>query len=365
MPVIKSTKRIVFTGGGTGGHIVPLLVIFEALKSAEKDFSFEPLFVGTRGSIEEKIVKSKGLDFQSIQAGKWRRYLAGQNFWDIFITFRGFIQSVGILKKFKPDLILAKGGYVSFPVILAAKFLGIPIFIHESDSVMGWVNKIASRWASKIFVGFPANFHPDIKKEKLVESGVPIEKNFFNAKEIINKKPIILIMGGSQGSARINQVIKEILSELLKKYGVFHFTGERDFFDFKKIRDSLDIKDYQVLSFVNNLWEYMGKADLIISRAGGSSLAEIAALGKPSILIPLTLAANNHQAQNADFFYQHKAAEVIAENDLVGEVLLEKIYHILGEKKLNQEMRQNMKMLARPDAGKIIADEIVKFLGAK
>lgn len=362
MPKINPIKRIVFTGGGTGGHIVPLLVIFETLKSAKNDFSVEPLFVGTSGSIEEKLIETKKIPFKLIPAGKWRRYLAGQNFADIFITFRGFIQSVGILREFKPDLIFAKGGYVSFPVILAAKFLGIPIFIHESDSVMGWVNKIASRWAKKVFTGFPANFYPKIERTKLVESGVPIQEEFFKAKETVNEKKLILVMGGSQGSHKINEVVKEILPDILKKYLVIHFTGEREFFDYQKVKKDLGAKDYLPFSFVDNLWEYMRKADLIISRAGGSSLAEIAALGKPSILIPLALAANNHQAQNADFFYQHRAAEVLGENDLVSEVLFEKIYHILGEKGLNQEMRESVKKLARPDAAKIIAKEIVSFL---
>jgi UDP-N-acetylglucosamine--N-acetylmuramyl-(pentapeptide) pyrophosphoryl-undecaprenol N-acetylglucosamine transferase len=357
--------KIVLTGGGTAGHILPLMAISQELRSMDKDIEF--LFIGPDGSDEKLIAKKNNLNYSAINSGKIRRYFDWQNFIDPFKSIAGFGQAVSILKKFKPDVIFAKGGYTTFPVVLAGWFLKIPIIIHESDSVMGLANKIESKLAKKVCVGFPLEFYPYIKTNELVYTGNPIRKNYtltstpYPSKPLphtpLHHKPVILITGGSQGAHFINQTILAILPKLLQKYHIIHVCGKYDYNQCQKYKSS----HYELYDFTDKILDLMKKADLIITRAGASTLAEISSLSKPALIIPLPTSANNHQFKNAQVYEKNKAAVVILEQDIIPDNLRIIIDGLLKNKNQLKEMRKNTYKLFKKDAAKLISQEIIKL----
>lgn len=365
--------RLLLTGGGTGGHVYPLLAVLEEVKRQLKDERLEVIYVGTKGGIEEKILKDKDIPAVFIYSGKWRRYWLKSlsalflNFLDLFKLVFGFFEAFFILIRFRPEVILAKGGFTILPVVFSAFFCRIPIIIHESDIVMGISNKISSRFAKKICVSFPFRFY-NFPPKKVVETGIPLRSEFLKAKPrlpLFNKKiPLILITGGSQGSQRINQAVFEMLPKLLVFAKVIHLTGTRSYQEALKIKEKFKApfkNRYFPYEFLERgLAEKMAEADLIISRAGASTLAEIACLGRPSILIPLKSAAGDHQRKNAAVFEKNKASVVLDEDKLSPSLLFLKIKKIIKNKPLLREMAENVKIFSRKDAAIKIAEEVLK-----
>ncbi|MCL5795305.1 MAG: undecaprenyldiphospho-muramoylpentapeptide beta-N-acetylglucosaminyltransferase [Patescibacteria group bacterium] len=357
--------KVVLTGGGTAGHILPLIAVSQELKSINKDTEF--LFIGPDNDEERLITRKYNLNYLAINSGKIRRYFDWQNFIDPFKSIAGFIQSVKILKNVKPDVIFAKGGYATFPVVLAGWFLKIPIIIHESDSVMGLANKIESKLAKKVCVGFPTEFYPYIKSTKLVYTGNPIRKNSvlslkpYPSKPLhltpLHHKPTILVTGGSQGAHFINQTILAILPKLLKKYHIIHICGKNDYSQCQKYKFS----NYELYDFTDKILDLMKKADLTITRAGASTLAEISSLSKPALIIPLPASANNHQLQNAKVYEKNKAAVVILEQDIIPDNLRIIIEGLLNNKNRLKEMRENTHKLFKKDAAELISKEIINL----
>lgn len=358
-------KKVLFSGGGTAGHIYPLLEVASFLS---KRHSIKSLYVGGKGNLEEEIVPKK-MPFKAISSGKLRRHLTLLHVRDSGRFVKGFIASRSIIKKFKPDLVFTKGGYVSLPVIIASHQLGIPVVIHESDMVMGLANRWGSRFAEKICVGYPASNYSDQLQDKLVYTGNPIRQDFFKSVNAFDRKafsirkglPVILITAGSQGALAINDAIAPILKILLRKTQIIHLTGknsEERFIQTKKNLPKNLINNYHPFGYLSNQMESAVKvSDLVISRAG-STIFELAACGKPMILIPLPSSANNHQVKNAEFFTKEGAALSLSQSHLTPERLLSTINTLLNNDYRLKTMAIRSKKMTRIDS----VDRIVRVL---
>lgn len=344
-------KKILFIGGGTAGHIFPIVALFDALKNNARVSS---LYVGSRNGPEREIAKQNEIKFKGIFSGKRRNYFSFSNFIDIFKIIFGLIQAYFIFVSFKPNVIFSKGGYPAFPIIFWAKRFKTPLVIHESDSIMGSLNVYAAKFATKICVGYPVEYYKNqnIPFEKLVYTGVPLRKIFYSLEPVQNEKPIILVTGGSQGASKINELILEIVPELIKNYKVIHLVGKHDFVNLQnKFKDS----NYEIIDFSERMPELMNKSDLIISRAG-STVAEISALGKASILIPLLTAHKDHQTRNAEIYAEKNAAVVVSEKGLTASSLLSIINHLLDDDHFRGLIGHHAKELAVENSASEIID---------
>lgn len=368
--------RLLFTGGGTGGHIFPLIAIARELRKLLPAEEIEFFYLGpNKPELELILLSQEGFNIKTISSGKIRRYLSFENFKDILFKIPiGILQSLFYLLRFRPALVFSKGGYGSFPVTISALFLGIPVFLHESDITPGLANRVASKWAKKIFISFQKTEYFSLKKTTFV--GNPIMREILNgnkqrAKEIFNltfEKPIILILGGSQGAQTINDFILRILNEFLKDFELIHQCGINHLKSVKAeaqviIEKELE-KYYHPIGFLREekLKHALAAADLIISRAGSGAIFEIAAVGKPSILIPLTKSAGNHQAKNAYRYFQAGACQIIEEGNLKPNFFLEKVKYIFFHKDELEKMKENALKFSKPESARIIAREILEYI---
>lgn len=369
--------KFVFTGGGTGGHIMPLL----ATKQNLSEYDTEILYIGEKGGREEAMAKREGMKFAGILAGKWRRYYSAesttQNIIGLFKTALGFFQALWMLGKFHPKAIFAKGGYVSLPVVLAGKLLNIPIMVHESDMVVGATNKIAFTMANTILTGFPLNFYDFSKlaniKARKVYTGIPLENDFYESQissedyhffHFEKDKPVLLITGGIQGAHKINKLIEGILEKLLKDWQIVHLSGETDYPRFKQIKEKLEKnkKHYALFSTLGIERVFaMRIADCIITRGSATTLAEISLMGKPAIIIPLTNAAGDHQNKNAQFYKKAGAAIVLDEDKITDDELLIEINGLHKDKSEKEAMSKKMASIAKVEAGRLISEELLRL----
>ena len=358
--------RILLTAGGTGGHIQPILAVVSELEriAQEKKIPLEFLWVGGKEGPEREFAQNKNIPFRGISVGKIRRYFSWQNIVDFFKIPRGIIQAFSIVRKFKPDKVFGKGGYVSVPGVLASWLLHRSIIIHESDSIPGLANRFLSHFATKIAISFEEceRYFP---KDKCVLTGNPIsseilegskERGFSYFKKS-KDKPTMFVTGGSQGARAINEIVKKAMPELLKICQVIHQAGVQSA-KFKVQSSKLGYRQYGFLKS-KEMADAYAIADLIIARTGSNTLFELAALEKPSILIPLPTSAQNHQLRNARIFEESGAAQVILQKDLTQQVLLKNIKDILDNKEKLEEMSRNVSKLARFDAAKKIAEIII------
>jgi len=377
--------KIVFTGGGTGGHIFPIISIIRELKKIYPYENLKLYYIGPKDKFSEFLFQNEQVKVKTIFTGKIRRYLNFvsffQNIFDIFIKIPlGIIQSFFILIFLWPDLIFAKGGYGSIPVVLVGKMLFRTIFIHESDIAPGKTNKIIAKFAKEIFTAFPeTKFYQE--QEKIICVGNPLRAELLSAdnskekgKKLFNiesSKPVIFIMGGSQGAQKINDRVLEVLPAFLKDFEIIHQCGRKNYAQIKKEFEIILKKEeqarYHLYSFLNEeqLREAYNVCDFIISRAGSGSIFEIAAVGKPSILVPIAGSAQNHQYLNAYYYQKIGACEVIEEANFKPHFLLERIKYFFANPLLLEEMKKNAKAFAKPEAAKIIATYIVEFLTRK
>lgn len=346
------------------------------------DSSTELLYIGSLDGQESKIIPQTGIKYVGIHAGKFRRYHDNsilniidpttifKNAADLWRFARGYFQAKEIIAEYDPDVVFAKGGYVSLPVGLAAHTLGYPLIIHESDSVMGLANRILAKRADKICISYPAKAYPDLPKEKLVYSGNPVRDDIYggskeNAVKEFGLDPdmsTIMVIGGSQGSLVINQVVSESLKDLLAKYQIIHVSGERDYdwlgFQASKLPEDLQ-KRYFLFNFLSgNLKDAYRAADLVISRAGNNVIAELAAIGRPTMLIPLSTSANSHQLSNAKILGRMGAAMLLLQDSLSPKTLVRKIDYLFENPEETRAMVAKISTLATPDAAKIVATEI-------
>lgn len=325
-------KKIVLTGGGTAGHVTPNIALIPELKRSGYDIHY----IGSYQGIERKLIEEYDIPYYGISSGKLRRYFDPKNFSDPFKVVKGYKEASSILKKLQPDVVFSKGGFVTVPVVLAAKRRGIPSIVHESDITPGLANKICIPFASKICANFPETLD-NLPKDKAVLTGSPIRKELFSGNKIRGlefcgftaNKPVILVVGGSQGSAFVNDSIRNVLPTLLETYQVIHLCGK------DKTDDNLvNTPGYIQFEYIKKeLSDLLDCADLVISRAGANAICEILALKKPNILIPLSIGASRgDQILNARSFQHQGFSYVLPEEDLTTLSLLEAINHVYSHR---------------------------------
>lgn len=371
--------KILFTGGGTGGHIFPIIALAREIRKMSFGEGFEFCYIGPKDDFSQILFSQEDIKVKIILAGKARRYLnpksALMNFIDIFFKIPlGFLQAFFYVFFEVPDMIFSKGGYGSLGPVIAGWILQTPIFLHESDICPGLSNKILSHFAIEIFTSFRKTeyFPPD----KLVLTGNPIRKEILqgSAKEaekifdLTGEKPVILILGGSQGAQKINDTIFNILARLLLDFEIIHQAGDKNFEQLRKEQNVILTQSlkryYHLRPFLKeqDLKDAYAKADFIISRAGAGTIFEIAALGKPSILIPLSGAAQNHQSKNAYTFAERGGCLVIEEANLSPNFLLERLQYLMSRQGELEKMKKAALEFAKPKAAKVIAEYITYYL---
>ncbi len=367
--------RIVFTGGGTGGHFYPLIAVAEALrdivlreKVVQASFWY---FSDTK--VDPGLLAENEMEFVQIPAGKLRMSPSIKNITDMVKTLRGFFVALRQLYKIYPDVVFAKGGYASFPTLLAARVLRIPVMIHESDVIPGRVTMWAGKFATRIATSFP-EASLMFKKEKTACLGLPMRKSILleagplpAVVPVDSTKPIILVVGGSQGSETINTAVMEALTDLLASYTVVHQTGEKNLDLIVQqlpvlVPDQALRTRYVPLPYIAgpNLKAIGSRSKVVISRAG-SMIFEIASWGVPSILIPISHSHGDHQRKNAFAAARAGASEVIEEANLTPHILASEVRRITGDEALMTKMKTASFAFARTDAALLIADEIFKL----
>jgi UDP-N-acetylglucosamine--N-acetylmuramyl-(pentapeptide) pyrophosphoryl-undecaprenol N-acetylglucosamine transferase len=368
--------KILLTGGGSGGHFYPLIAVAESINKIAKQenlISAELYFMSDNPYDAESLIEND-ITFIPVSAGKMRRYASALNFIDIFKTFFGVISAMIKVFKIYPDVVFSKGAYASFPVLVAARFLRIPVIIHESDSFPGKTNAWAGKFAKKIAVSYPeaAKY---FNEAKVAFTGNPLRKAVLNvnkngAHEYLNLEkniPTVLVLGGSLGAQLINERILNALPNLVDKYQIVHQTGKLNAAEVTKtaeviLANNLNKNRYRIFDYLNDMSLIMaaGAADLIISRAG-STIFEIASWGVPSIVIPITETNGDHQRMNAYAYARSGAAFVIEETNLTTNVLLSEIDRVLQNQDMRQKMSVAAKAFAHPDAADKIAREIINI----
>lgn len=368
--------KILLTGGGSGGHFYPLIAVAEALNEIAKRenlVSAELFFMSDSPYDAESLIENN-ITFIPISTGKIRRYASVLNFFDLFKTGLGVIKALIKVFKLYPDVIFSKGAYASFPVLLAAKILKIPVIIHESDSVPGKTNLWAGKFAKKIAVSYP-DCAKYFDAAKVAFTGNPLRKAILNldkprAHDYLNLEknvPTLLIIGGSLGAKIINERIMDALPALVQNYQILHQTGKANVLEVSKTADIILANNpnksrYRLFDYLNNLTLTMaaGASNLIITRAG-STIFEIAAWGVPSIVIPITESNGNHQRVNAYAYARSGAASVIEESNLTTNILLGEIDRLLRDQALLEKMSTAAKNFAEPEAANKIAQEIINI----
>lgn len=356
--------NILVVGGGTGGHVVPVLAVSAALKKR----GAQVLVVGSRNGRDETLVKEAGFDFVGIRTGKLRRYFSLTNLVDPFRVVAGFFQSLRIIRRFRPAVVFAKGGYVSLPVAWAAKLGRVPVVIHESDAVPGLANRLSEKAAKVIAVSFPPEQMAGLPKRKLVQTGNPLRDDVLKGKAeravrtfgLAKDVPLVVVLGGSQGSAALNQAAWEALPKLLEVCQVVHQVGAKSAKEVSDKQQALppELADrYQARGyFGTELFDLYAACDLVVSRAGAGAIAEIAAVGKPAVLVPLASAAGNHQQANAKVYEKSGAALVLDQDQLSAAALTRLVKQLLGDSQRRVTMGRAARNLARLDATDQVAD---------
>ena len=325
-------KKIVLTGGGTAGHVTPNIALLPSLQEA----GFEVHYIGSYNGIEKNLIEDMGIPYYGISSGKLRRYFDVKNFSDPFRVIKGFGEANRILRKIKPDVVFSKGGFVTVPVVIAAKKNKIPAIIHESDMTPGLANKLCIPSAERVCCNFKETFEL-LPEGKAVLTGTPIRKELFEGDRtraaafcgLQADKPTILIIGGSTGSVVINNTVRECLDDILPNYQVVHLCGKGN------LDETLQNKEgYAQFEYVSKeLRDLFALCDLVISRAGANAICELLALKKPNILIPLSKAASRgDQILNAKSFKKNGFSYVIEEEELSKASLLNAIRDVFTHK---------------------------------
>lgn len=325
-------KHIVLTGGGTAGHVTPNIALIPALKEAGYQISY----IGSYDGIEKKLIEELGIPYYGISSGKLRRYFDVKNFTDPFRVLKGFHEAKKLLKQLKPDVVFSKGGFVTVPVVIAAKKRKIPAIIHESDMTPGLANKLCLSSASKICCNFPETVK-SLPQDKAVLTGTPIREELLRGDKeagrlfcgFTSDKPVLMVIGGSLGAASVNQHIRSILPELLKEFQVIHLCGKG------KTDESLKgTEGYVQFEYIKKeLSDLFAFADIVISRAGANAICEINALHKPNLLIPLSAnASRGDQILNARSFERQGYSMVLEEEEITDEKLLSAIRSLYADR---------------------------------
>lgn len=366
--------KIILTGGGTGGHLFPLVAVSKYLKNKYPQKNIKFIFYGPRGQLEKEIMNNAGIKRRMVLSGKLRRYFSWHYILDLIKLPLGILQAMLFLLIDMPDVVFAKGGYASVPVVLVAWIYRIPILIHESDAQPGMANQFMANLASKVAISFErAKIHLPISK--IILTGTPIPEKALNgnpeaARKILgikkSVKPIIFILGGSQGANFINRHILKMLKSLVKKYQIIHQTGRNDYAgavaEAQRQGFKVGASDYYPIAFVGNeMKHFYALADVIISRAGSTTIAEIAANKKPAILVPITRSANNHQRLNAFEVARQGGAIVLEENNFKINLLLLRLKQLTKESEIRSEIIKGVQKFYNPQSAEIIGKELINL----
>ncbi len=348
-------KRIVFTGGGTAGHVIVNLALIPHFEKA----GWEIHYIGSKDGIERELIEElPHVTYHAISTGKLRRYMSIENMKDPFKVLKGITDAWRIIGKVKPDIIFSKGGFVSVPVVVAGRMRRVPTIIHESDMTPGLANKLATKFAEKIVTTFPEtqNYLP---QQKAVHVGAVIREELFQGDEAVayeltnlnKKKPIILIMGGSSGSANVNKVVRTNLPKLLTKYQIIHICGAGN------VDKSIDEAGYVQFEYVNEqLKDVLSIADYVVSRAGANAIYEFLALNIPMLLIPLPLSASRgDQIDNAKSFVKNGYAHMLMEEDITEDAFERAIERLVSDE---SALRENMKK----EDMQVARDEVIHLI---
>lgn len=363
--------KVLLSGGGTGGHVYPAIAIANKIRDEHPDA--EIMFVGTEKGIESEIVPKYGFELKTVTVQGFKRKIDFDNVKRVFKLFKGLEQSRKIVKKFKPDVVIGTGGYVSGPVLFNASMGKIPAIIHEQNSFPGVTNKILSKTVTKVLTSFEDSHKrfPDAAEEKLVFTGNPVRKEILLSRKniarknlgISEEKKMVLCYGGSGGSRKINDAMRLVIKNMVNEDIAFIFaTGKSYYEEFMESISNINLKPYQkVVPYLEDMANALAASDLVIGSAGAISLAEITALGKPSIIIPKAYTAENHQEYNAKSIEKQGAGIAILEKNLTPESLNTAVFKLLGDRELLVDMANASKNIGRPEAIDLIYDEIIKI----
>ncbi len=365
--------HIVLIGGGTGGHIFPLVAVAKKIRETDNQADF--LYLGPKGDLEKKVMEENTINSKYVMSGKARRYFSFANIVDVFKIPIGIVQSLWHLLWFMPDVIFSKGGYASVPIVIVAWIYRIPVLTHESDSIPGIANRIVGKFSKRIAVSYPRAKRYFVESKTFL-TGNPVREDIvMGSKEsclqkfnLTESRPIILVLGGSQGAQKINEAIANALDEILKVAQVIHQTGEKNYKTAIHQSRLAGVKEgrrgYYPVPFLelDDLKDAFAGADIVISRAGANSISEIAANKKPAILIPLAMAANNHQKMNAYALSEEGGAIVLEESNLGRHILLQKINKIFQDEDLRKNLSNNIAKFYHSDASEKIAKGLLELV---
>lgn len=351
-------KRIILTGGGTAGHVTPNMALVPNLKEAGYDIHY----IGSYNGMERKLIEEIGIPYHGISSGKLRRYFDVKNFSDPFKVLKGYGEASRLIKKLKPDIVFSKGGFVTVPVVLAAKRRKVPVIIHESDITPGLANKLSIPAATKVCCNFPETL-AHLPADKAVLSGSPIRKELFSGSKeeglricgFDDSKPVLMAMGGSLGAVAINNALRNNLDALLEQFQIIHLCGKGNYDH--SLEDKKGYKQFEYAK--KELTHLFAATDLIISRAGANAICELLALKKPNILIPLPATqSRGDQLLNAASFEKSGYSYVLQEEEMTDDTLLKAVRYVYDER---EEYIQTLKESKLNDSIAIIMDLIKKY----
>ncbi|GAB4332315.1 MAG: undecaprenyldiphospho-muramoylpentapeptide beta-N-acetylglucosaminyltransferase [Desulfobulbaceae bacterium] len=360
--------RLLVAGGGTGGHLFPGIAVANGIRRRRPESRI--MFVGTRRLLDQETLRKQEFELESIDCTGLKGMSLLRRVGSVLQLVPALWRAGSILGRFRPDLVLGVGGYVTGPVLLAARLRGIPICIHEQNSVPGLANRLLARIADRIFLSIPCRF--SFSPRKTVMTGNPVREEILAAaaarSEEKKKERTILVLGGSQGAHRVNLLMVEAAVRLAEKYDktltIIHQSGRADEEEARRGYEAAGIRA-EVHGFIGDMAGVYGRADLVVSRAGATTLAELAVMGLPALLIPYPYAADDHQRINALHYVEGGGARLLIERELTGGALAGEIATLLDDPALLAEMSAQMKKLGRPGATDAIIDECLNLLEEK
>ena len=365
--MVGDKMRVVISAGGTGGHIYPALAIINKIKEREPNSEF--LYIGTHNRMEKDIVPKYNIPFKTIEVYGFNRKKILTNFKTIKCLIKAKRECKKIIKDFNPDIVIGVGGYVTVPVILAAHKLGIKTFIHEQNSVAGKANLTISKYVDKIGVSFKSSID-EFPKEKTIFTGNPCGEDAIKVKSIekskfglSNNKKLVLFVMGSLGATRVNEFLVNTMKLFNNKdYEILYVTGNADY---NKIIENKFPDNVHIVPYIDGLTRIMKKTDLMVTRAGASTLSEVIALDIPSVLIPSPYVPNNHQYKNALDLVNVNSALLIEEKDLKGDIIVRTVDSIINDTKKLQDMKNNLKSLKVDNSADLIYESIKELVDGK
>ncbi len=355
--------RLIVAGGGTGGHLFPGIAVATAMR--QRLASTEVLFIGTSRLLDQQALAGLGFSLAALECSGVKGLGMKARLRSLLRMPGAVLEARKMLRRFQPDLVLGVGGYVTGPVLLAAKSLGVPIAIHEQNSVPGMANRLAGKLADQVFISLPCS--PPFAADKTVQTGNPVREAILAAARETMARPTIptlLVLGGSQGAHRVNLLMLAAMEQLSQQQLPLHLIHQTGVADETMVREGYARLGIQaeVSAFIADMAAVYRRADLVVSRAGATTLAELAVMGLPALLIPYPYAADDHQTTNGRYYQKGSGCKVLQESALSGEILARAISECLHNREELHTMSANMKTMAMPDATTRIVEACLRLV---